>query len=35
MGADEIQGFYLSPAVPPREIAAMLMHAFRRDRERV
>ena len=32
MGADEVQGFYLSPAVPATEIAAMLMHAFRRDR---
>jgi diguanylate cyclase (GGDEF)-like protein len=30
MGADEVQGFYLSPAVPPAEIVAMLMHAFRR-----
>ncbi len=29
MGADEMQGFYLSPAVPPTEITAMLMHAFR------
>jgi diguanylate cyclase (GGDEF)-like protein len=29
MGADEMQGFYLSPAVPPAEITAMLMHAFR------
>jgi diguanylate cyclase (GGDEF)-like protein len=35
MGADEVQGFYLSPAVPPAEIAAMLMHAFRQDRTRV
>src|SRR4051794_2097373 len=33
MGADEVQGFYLSPAVPPVEIVAMLMHAFRSDRE--
>jgi diguanylate cyclase (GGDEF)-like protein len=32
MGADEVQGFYLSPAVPATEIVAMLMHAFRRDR---
>jgi diguanylate cyclase (GGDEF)-like protein len=32
MGADEMQGFYLSPAVPPAEIVAMLMHAFRPDR---
>jgi diguanylate cyclase (GGDEF)-like protein len=32
MGADEVQGFYLSPAVPPTEIVALLMHAFRRDR---
>jgi diguanylate cyclase (GGDEF)-like protein len=32
MGADEVQGFYLSPAVPPTEIVAMLMHAFRPDR---
>jgi diguanylate cyclase (GGDEF)-like protein len=32
MGADEVQGFYLSPAVPAPEIVAMLMHAFRRDR---
>jgi EAL domain-containing protein (putative c-di-GMP-specific phosphodiesterase class I) len=32
MGADEIQGFYLSPAIPPAEIVAMLMHAFRHDR---
>jgi diguanylate cyclase (GGDEF)-like protein len=32
MGADEVQGFYLSPAVPPTEIVAMLMHAFRGDR---
>jgi diguanylate cyclase (GGDEF)-like protein len=32
MGADEVQGFYLSPALPPTEIVAMLMHAFRRDR---
>jgi EAL domain-containing protein (putative c-di-GMP-specific phosphodiesterase class I) len=31
MGADEAQGFYLSPAVPAPEIVAMLMHAFRRD----
>src|SRR3954447_8576209 len=31
MGADEVQGFYLSPAVPAPEIVAMLMHAFRRD----
>src|SRR4051794_37445001 len=31
MGADEVQGFYLSPAVPPSEIVAMLMHAFRRE----
>src|SRR4051794_37011403 len=30
MGADEMQGFYLSPAVPPAEIAAMLMHASAR-----
>jgi EAL domain-containing protein (putative c-di-GMP-specific phosphodiesterase class I) len=29
MGADEVQGFYLSPAVPPTEILAMLMHTFR------
>jgi predicted signal transduction protein with EAL and GGDEF domain len=29
MGADEMQGFYLSRAVPATEIAAMLMHAFR------
>jgi EAL domain-containing protein (putative c-di-GMP-specific phosphodiesterase class I) len=29
MGADEMQGFYLSPAVPATEITAMLMHAFR------
>jgi diguanylate cyclase (GGDEF)-like protein len=29
MGADEVQGFYLSPAVPAAEIVAMLMHAFR------
>ncbi len=28
MGADEVQGFYLSPAVPPTEIVAMLMHRF-------
>ena len=35
MGADEVQGFYLSPAVPPAEIAAMLMHAFKQDRARV
>jgi diguanylate cyclase (GGDEF)-like protein len=34
MGADEVQGFYLSPAVPPAEITAMLMHAFRSDRTR-
>ena len=33
MGADEVQGFYLSPAVPAMEITAMLMHAFRQDRE--
>jgi diguanylate cyclase (GGDEF)-like protein len=33
MGADEVQGFYLSPAVPPAEIVAMLMHAFRRERQ--
>ena len=32
MGADEVQGFYLSPAVPAPEIVAMLMHAFRQDR---
>lgn len=32
MGADEVQGFYLSPAVPPTEITAMLMHKFREDR---
>jgi diguanylate cyclase (GGDEF)-like protein len=32
MGADEVQGFYLSPAVPAPEIVAMLMHAFQRDR---
>jgi diguanylate cyclase (GGDEF)-like protein len=32
MGADEVQGFYLSAAVPPSEITAMLMHAFREDR---
>jgi diguanylate cyclase (GGDEF)-like protein len=32
MGADEVQGFYLSPAVPATEIVAMLMHAFRPDR---
>src|SRR3954453_2943635 len=31
MGADEVQGFYLSPAVPPMEITAMLMHKFRED----
>jgi EAL domain-containing protein (putative c-di-GMP-specific phosphodiesterase class I) len=29
MGADEVQGFYLSPAVPSAEILAMLMHTFR------
>ena len=29
MGADEAQGFYLSRPVPPAEIVAMLMHAFR------
>ncbi|MEA2458622.1 MAG: hypothetical protein QOC95_1594 [Thermoleophilaceae bacterium] len=28
LGADEVQGFYLSPAVPPTEIVAMLMHRF-------
>jgi EAL domain-containing protein (putative c-di-GMP-specific phosphodiesterase class I) len=33
MGADEMQGFYLSPAVPAMEISAMLMHAFRSRRE--
>jgi diguanylate cyclase (GGDEF)-like protein len=32
MGADEVQGFYLSPAVPAPEIVAMLMHTFERDR---
>jgi diguanylate cyclase (GGDEF)-like protein len=32
MGADEVQGFYLSPAVPPMEITAMLMHAFKPER---
>jgi diguanylate cyclase (GGDEF)-like protein len=32
MGADEVQGFYLSPAVPARDITAMLMHAFRSER---
>jgi diguanylate cyclase (GGDEF)-like protein len=32
MGADEVQGFYLSAAVPASEITAMLMHAFREDR---
>jgi diguanylate cyclase (GGDEF)-like protein len=32
MGADEVQGFYLSPAVPPTEIVALLMHAFRSER---
>jgi EAL domain-containing protein (putative c-di-GMP-specific phosphodiesterase class I) len=31
MGADEVQGFYLSPAVPPTEISAMLMHRFGRN----
>jgi diguanylate cyclase (GGDEF)-like protein len=35
MGADEMQGFYLSPAVPAMEISAMLMHAFRSRREPV
>jgi diguanylate cyclase (GGDEF)-like protein len=29
MGADAAQGFYLSRPVPPVEILAMLMHAFR------
>jgi diguanylate cyclase (GGDEF)-like protein len=28
MGADEAQGFYLSPGVPPTEILAMLLHTF-------
>ena len=32
MGADEVQGFYLSPAVPAIEISAMLMHAFKPER---
>ena len=32
MGADEVQGFYLSPAGPAPEIVAMLMHAFRQER---
>jgi diguanylate cyclase (GGDEF)-like protein len=33
MGADEAQGFYLSPAVPATEILAMLMHTFRSPSE--
>jgi EAL domain-containing protein (putative c-di-GMP-specific phosphodiesterase class I) len=32
MGADAAQGFYLSRPVPPVEIVALLMHAFR-DRD--
>jgi diguanylate cyclase (GGDEF)-like protein len=31
MGADEMQGFYLSPAVSATDITAMMMHAFRPD----
>jgi diguanylate cyclase (GGDEF)-like protein len=34
MGADEVQGFYLSPAVPPAEIVAMLMHVVDGSAER-
>jgi diguanylate cyclase (GGDEF)-like protein len=33
MGADAAQGFYLSRPVPPIEILAMLMHAFRDRRD--